>query len=275
MIGSPRRAVSIPAAIVLGLLYLLPLLWMVLTSFKSDLQSRTEPNSIFFAPTLDTLESVIGVGSGAILTSAEIAVTVTVLVIVFAVPAAFAISTRISSTWATVSAVVLGALLILQMVPQPMAVIPLYGILAKYGLVNSLLGVILADVALLIPFATLLLRPFVGAIPSALHEAASIDGASRWRTFRSIVVPLMANGIATVGAIVFILAWGEFIYATTLITNQANLPVSGLLAQQTSLYSVSWNRMMALALLTSLPLLIVFLVAKKRLVEGLSIGAVK
>lgn len=156
-----------------------------------------------------------------------------------------------------------------------MAVIPLYGILAEYKLVNSLLGVILADVALLVPFAVLLLRPFVIAIPLSLLEAAALDGASRWKAFRSIILPLMTNGIATVAAIVFILAWGEFIYATTLITNQANLPVSGLLAQQTSLYSVSWNRMMGLALLTSLPLLVVFLVAKRRLVEGLSVGAIK
>ena len=71
----------------------------------------------------------------------------------------------------------------------------------------------------------------------------------------------------------FILTWGEFIYATTFLTE--GLPVSGLLAQQVSLYSVSWNRMMALAVLTSLPLLVVFLIAQKRLVQGLSVGAVK
>ena len=73
----------------------------------------------------------------------------------------------------------------------------------------------------------------------------------------------------------FIIAWGEFIFATTLINNQAGLPVSGLLAQQSNLYSVSWNRLMALALLTSVPLVIVFLFAKRRLMEGLSVGAVK
>jgi multiple sugar transport system permease protein len=275
LIGTPSRAIAVPVTILLALVYSIPLLWMVLTSFKSDLQSRSEPNSIFFVPTLDTLASILGVGSGAILTSLQIAVAVTALVLLIAVPAAYAISTRLNARWANISAVVLGVLLVLQMVPQPMAVIPLYGILAEYRLVNSLSGVILADVALLTPFAILLLRPFVLAIPPSLYEASAIDGASRFRTFRSLVLPLMVNGIATVAAMVFILAWGEFIYATTLITNQGALPVSGLLAQQTSLYSVSWNRMMGLALLTSLPLLVVFLIAKRRLVQGLSAGAIK
>lgn len=275
MIGTPSRAVAVPVTILLAVVYSIPLLWMVLTAFKTDLQSRSEPNSVFFVPTLETLASILGVGSGAILTSAQIAIVVTVLVLIIAVPAAYAISTRLNARWANISAVVLGVLLVLQMVPQPMAVIPLYGILAEYGLVNSLLGVILADVALLIPFAILLLRPFVLAIPQSLYEASAIDGASRLRTFRSLVLPLMINGIATVAAMVFILAWGEFIYATTLITRQDSLPVSGLLAQQTSLYSVSWNRLMGLALLTSLPLLVVFLIAKRRLVQGLSAGAIK
>lgn len=275
MIGTPRRAIALPITVLLIVIYAVPLLWMVLTAFKSDMQSRSEPNAVFFQPTLDTLASIIGVGWSSILTSVQIATSVTLLVLLIAVPAAYAVSTRVIGVWAAVSAGVLGTLLVLQMVPQPMAVIPLYGILAEYRLVNSIVGVVLADVALLTPFAVLLLRPFALAIPTSLYEASALDGASRFRTFRSVVIPLMGNGIATVAAMVFILAWGEFIYATTLVTNQASLPVSGLLAQQTSLYSVSWNRMMGLALITSLPLLLVFLVAKRRLVEGLSAGAIK
>ncbi len=87
------------------------------------------------------------------------------LVLVVAVPAAYALARRVSSRWATTSAVLLGFFLVLQMVPQPMAVIPLYGILADWRLVGSLTGLVLADVALLVPFGLLLLRPFVLAIP--------------------------------------------------------------------------------------------------------------
>ncbi len=261
--------------VALGLLYLLPLLWIVLTAFKSDRDVQSAPNSIVFTPSLSAFRAVFDIASTSIATSAKIAVSVTLLVLLIAVPAAYSLGRKVSARWSRVSAVVLGLFLVLQMVPQPMAVIPLYGILADWHLVGSVSGLVLADVALLVPFAILLLRPFLLAVPREVYEAAQIDGASNLRTFRQIVLPLLPNGIATVGSIVFIIAWGEFIYATTLITDPSQLPVSGLLAQQSSLYSVSWNRLMGLALLTSLPLLAVFVVSKRRLVEGLSVGAVK
>lgn len=261
--------------LVLGIVYLLPLLWIVLTAFKSDLEVRARPNSVFFAPSFASFSSILDTAGSSIVTSGKIAVSVTVLVVLVAVPAAYALGRRLTTRWSRASAWFLGIFLVLQMVPQPMAVIPLYGILAEWRLVGNLTGLVLADVALMTPFAIMLMRPFVLAIPKELYEAAEIDGASGLRTFRDVVVPLLPNGIATVGAIVFIITWGEFIYATTLMTDPANLPVSGLLAQQTSLYSVSWNRLMGLALLTSLPLLAVFVVAKRRLVEGLSVGSVK
>ena len=183
------------------------------------------------------------------------------LVVVIAVPAAYAVGQRVTKGWAILASVVLAIFLVLQMVPQPMAVIPLFEILASWHLTGSLVGLVLVDTAMLVPFAVLLLRPFVLSIPRELYDAAEIDGASGVRVFGSIVVPLLRNGIATVAAIVYIIAWGEFIFATTLINDQAGLPVSGLLAQQSNLYSVSWNRLMALALVTSLPLVVVFLVA--------------
>lgn len=268
-----RAAMFVVAA--LGLLYVLPLAWMVLTSFKSDALVRSAPNELFFTPTLDTFRDVLGAGSTSIVTSLQIATSTMILVLLIAVPAAYAVGRRVSRRWTIVASILLALFLILQMVPQPMAVIPLFGILASWRLVGTLQGLILVDTAMLVPFAILLLRPFVLAVPRELYDAAEIDGASGSRVFLSIVVPLLRNGIATVAAIVFIIAWGEFIFATTLINNQAGLPVSGLLAQQSNLYSVSWNRLMALALLTSLPLVVVFLFAKRRLMDGLSVGAVK
>ncbi len=265
----------IPLVAVLGLLYAVPLVWMVITSFKSNAEVRSAPNDLLFAPTLDTFRDILAAGSESIWTSIQIAVSVTLLVLVIALPAAYAVGRRLGRRWAIVISIVLASFLVLQMVPQPMAVIPLFGILAGWKLTGSLAGLVLVDTAMLVPFAVLLLRPFALAVPRELYDAAEIDGASGLRVFRSIVIPLLRNGIATVAAIVFIIAWGEFIYATTLINDQAGLPVSGLLAQQNNLYSVSWNRLMALALLTSLPLVIIFLLAKRRLMEGLSVGAVK
>jgi len=274
MIGVGRRW-GHAAAGVLSVVYLVPLAWIVITSLKSDDQIRGAPNALAFTPTLDIFREVLDVGGGAIVTSLRLAGFTTLLVIGVGVPAAYALSRLASPGWRRLVTIAMGVLLVLQMVPQPMAVIPLFSILARWKLVGTLPGVVLADVSLLLPFAILLLRPFVLSIPGAIFEAAELDGTNGWQRFRYVVLPLSANGIATVGSIVFILAWGEFIYATTFLTEQTRRPVSGLLAQQINLYSVSWNRMMALAVLTSLPLLAVFLLAQKRLVQGLSVGAVK
>ena len=275
MIDTRTRRVFWVLRVILGLVYLLPLLWILLTSLKSSDQVLTDPNALFFVPTLETYESVIGSGLGAILTSVQIAVCVTAVVLLVAVPAAFALARRISPAWNRVIAVVLAALLLLQMVPQPMTVIPLYSVLATWGLLGTLPGLILADIALLLPFAIMLLRPFVLSIPTALYEAAEIDGASTFQAFRRITLPMLSNGIVTVLSVIFISSWGEFVYAINFLPEGTVLPVSGLLAQQNSVYSSNWNGLMALAVLTSLPLLIVFVFTQKRLIDGLSLGAVK
>lgn len=275
MIGKPTSALFIVLKVVLGLAYLLPLIWIVLTSLKTNSQVLQDPNALLFAPTLSTYAQVIGSGLGAIVTSLQIGVIVTLTVLVVAVPAAFALARRISRFWARVIAVVLAVLLVLQMVPQPMTVIPLYSVLASWGILGTLPGLILADIALFLPFAIMLLRPFVLSIPTALYEAAEIDGASTWQSFRSITVPMLSNGIFTVMSVIFISAWGEFVYAINFLPEGTVLPVSGLLAQQNTTYAANWNSLMALAVLTSLPLLIVFLFTQRRLINGLSLGAVK
>jgi multiple sugar transport system permease protein len=275
MIGVRTRAFFMVLKVLLGLGYLLPLIWIVLTSLKSNAQILRNPNALSFTPTMDTYRDVIGSGLGAIVTSLQIGVIVTLVVLLIAVPAAFAIGRRISTGWARVIAVVLAALLVLQMVPQPMTVIPLYSVLASWGILGTLPGLILADIALMLPFAIMLLRPFVLSIPATIYEAAEVDGASRFQSFRSITLPMLSNGIFTVMSVIFIGAWGEFVYAINFLPEGTILPVSGLLASQNTTYAANWNSLMALAVLTSLPLLIVFLFTQKRLINGLSLGAVK
>jgi ABC-type glycerol-3-phosphate transport system permease component len=275
VISRRTRRVFALLAVLIGLAYVLPLAWILLTSLKTRTQVLREPNALFFTPTLDTYAQVIGDGVGAIITSVQIAALTTLVVVVVGVPAAFALARRISDSWSRVIAVLLAALLVLQMVPQPMTVIPLYSVLAGWKLLGTLPGLILADIALLLPFAIMLLRPFVLAIPSVLYEAAQLDGASTFQSFRSITVPMLANGIVTVVSVVFISAWGEFVYAINFLPEGTVLPVSGLLARQNSIYSAEWNSLMALAVLTSLPLLVVFAFTQKRLIDGLTLGAVK
>lgn len=251
------------------MLYLIPLAWIVITSLKNETQVLQNPNGLVFTPTLNTYREVIGSSVGAILTSLQIAVFVTAAVVILGVPAGFALARRLTPTMVKIIAVALTALLVLQMIPQPMTVIPLYSVLANWHLLGTLPGLILADIALMLPFAIMLLRPFALAIPTALYEAAQIDGAGLWRSFRSITVPMMANGVFIVISVIFISAWGEFVYAINFLPEGTVLPVSGLLASQNTTYAANWNSLMALAVLTSLPLLIVFIISQKRLINGL------
>jgi ABC-type glycerol-3-phosphate transport system permease component len=275
VIGTTTRRVFTAVAAVIGLIYLLPLAWIVITSLKTNAEVLHAPNSLLFTPTLSTYAQVVRSGLGAILTSVQIAVMTTAAVLIIAVPAAYALARRITVGWSRVIAVVLAVFLVLQMIPQPMTVIPLYSVLARWHLLGSLPGLVLTDIALLLPFAVMLLRPFVLAIPPALYEAAEIDGASQFRSFLAITVPMLSNGIFTVMSVIFISAWGEFVYAINFLPQGIVLPVSGLLASQNTTYAANWNTLMALAVLTSLPLLIIFIISQRRLVNGLSLGAVK
>jgi multiple sugar transport system permease protein len=274
-VGVPPPVLAAVVKVVLTSLYVLPLLWIVVAALKSNSEILTAPNALIFRPTLATLQAVLGQAGSSVLLSLEIATGATAAVLVFAVPAAFALAQRASVAWRRTVSVVLVCLIVLQMVPQPMTVIPLYGVLANWHLLGSEAGLILADTALVLPFSILLLRPFVLSVPKALYEAAAVEGASSAQIFARVVLPMLVNGIATVTSIVFIIVWGEFIYASTLLNEGTTYPVSALLAQQIGSTSANWNTLMALALLTSLPLLVVFLVAQRRLTAGISLGAVK
>jgi len=111
--------------------------------------------------------------------------------------------------------------------------------------------------------------------PEELEEAAALDGASRIRTFVWIVLPVVRNGVMTVAILVFILISGEFLYAVNFLTDPSQYPLSATVAQQVSQYGISWSTLMAIAVIASIPTLIVFAVGQRALVRGISLGAVK
>lgn len=271
----PRRFEPIagPLRFVLLLVYAVPIVWIVLTSLKSPGDVISSQASVIFTPTLDAYIGALG-SSGlftALLQSVVIAAGTTALTLAIAIPAGYGLA-RVDSRITTIG---LGLLIVLQMVPQTANVIPLFQIFGSWGLLDQNLGVIVADTALLIPFAVLLLRPFFRAVPVALEEAASIDGASTLRTFFSVMLPVARNGVATTGTLVFLLSWGEFLYAVNFFLSPGNYPLSALLAQQVSAFGINWPGLMALAVITSVPILILFVFTYKLLREGLTMGAVK
>lgn len=264
--------VAIGIKVILTLMYGVPILWILLTSFKKSSDVFDTQSSFVFTPTLDAYTNAVSSDLFvALKQSVLIASGTTILALAIAIPAAYALAR--TSTWLTT--VGLGLLIVLQMMPQTATVIPLFQIFGNWSLLDSTFGVICADAALLIPFATLLLRPFFRAVPPQLEEAASIDGAGVLRTFFSVVLPVARNGVFTVGTLMFLLAWGEFLYSVNFFLSPGSYPLSALLAQQVSAFGIDWPGLMALSVLTSIPILIVYTASYRMLRDGLTVGAVK
>ncbi len=253
-------------------LYGLPILWIVLTSFKSSADVFGTQSSLVFRPTTDAyVRSLNGDLLTALGQSLVIATGTTALVLLIAVPAAYGLA----RTRGWIATVGLGLLIVLQMLPQTAQVIPLFDLFGNWALLDRVAAVILADTALLAPFATLLLRPFFRSVPASLEEAGSLDGAGVLRTFWSIVLPVARNGVLTVASLTFLLSWGEFLYAVRFFLTPGKYPLSALLSQQVSAFGIDWPGLMALAVLTSIPILVVFTATYRLLRDGLTVGAVK
>lgn len=270
--GRERTPIATALVVLLFAGYAVPLAWILLTSFKDSADVFGEGLGLVFRPTFAAYESALSEDLlVALRQSVLVSTGTTLLTMLVAAPAAYGLA-RVPGPVALVG---LGLVIVLQMTPQTASVIPLFQVLGSWGLLDSMTGLVLADTALMTPFAIVLLRPFFRAVPAALEEAAAIDGASGMRTFVSIVLPVARNGLATTATLVFLITWGEFIYAVNFLLSPGEYPLSAALAQQVSAYGVDWPGLMALAVITSVPILVLFALTYRLLREGLTVGAVK
>lgn len=268
-----REPVAFGLRIVLYVLYALPLLWIVLTSLKSQGEVLSSQASLFFVPTLDAYaEALADPALGdSLRQSVIIGLGTTTLCLMLAIPAAYALARARSR----LIVVALTVLIILQMIPQTANLIPLFWMLAEWQLLDTNLGLILADAALFLPWAILLLRPFFAAIPISIEEAGRIDGVSTVRAFFSLALPLARNGVLTVSAIIFLVSWGEFLYGITFMLSPDLYPMSALIAVQAGAYGIDWPSMMAFAVVSAIPVFVVYVASYRLLRTGLTMGAVK
>jgi multiple sugar transport system permease protein len=193
------------------------------------------------------------------------------LTLVIALPAAFALAKfRLK-----LGKPIFFLLAFTQMSPEIAVIIPLSLIFIKFKLINSYLSVILGLGVFTIPFATIVLLSYMQSIPTGLIEAASIDGASLFRVFWSIILPLSSPAIATVGILTLMMAWGDFIVSLSFLKDQAVQPMSIGLYRFVAQYGIEWNKLMAGSMIFAVPPLIVALIAGKSIVTGLTAGALK
>jgi N,N'-diacetylchitobiose transport system permease protein len=165
----------------------------------------------------------------------------------------------------------------IQMLPAVGLIIPLYVLLAKYGQVNKLTGVIIVYLTTALPFSVWTLRGFLFGIPKDLEEAAMVDGSTRLGAFVRILLPLVAPGLVATSVFTFITVWNEFVFANVLLSSPQNQTITLWLANFTggSIGAVDWGAIMAASTLIAMPVVIFFLLVQRRIAFGLTTGAVK
>jgi|CXWL01.1.fsa_nt_gi arabinogalactan oligomer/maltooligosaccharide transport system permease protein len=169
----------------------------------------------------------------------------------------------------------LQALLVSQMFPATLMLIPIYSILQKLHLLNSLGGLVLVYSTTSLPFCVWMLKGHFDTIPRELEEAALMDGATQWQTFVKVVLPLSRPALAVTALFSFMNAWNEFILAATLLNDAALFTLPVALQRLVGEYTVQWGRFAAGALLVSIPVMALFFALQKHLVGGLTAGGVK
>jgi multiple sugar transport system permease protein/raffinose/stachyose/melibiose transport system permease protein len=162
-----------------------------------------------------------------------------------------------------------------QMFPSIMLLIPYYKVLATYGIKDTYIGMILVYVSFTIPFCSWMMAGFFRTIPLELDEAAIIDGCSRFRAFLVIILPLTLPGIAATAIYSFITGWNEYMFAQVLINSPDLKTVPIGIAELNGFYKILWNDMMAASLISSIPLVLLFVFLQRSFISSLTAGAVK
>jgi sorbitol/mannitol transport system permease protein len=260
---------------VLGALFFFPVAWMVLSSFKTEQEAATSPK-ISFTPTLDRYREVTKSTRGllsfgqAFSNSALIVVSSTIIVLLLAIPAAYALAIRPVPKWRDV----LFFFISTKFLPLVASILPLWILAKQFHLLNTRLVLVILYTGMNLPLAVWMLRSFFSEVPRELIEAAEIDGASLRGQLTSIILPMAAPGIAATALLCVIFAWNEYFFAV-----QLN-PVSGATVPiwVTTNISTRGNflaRLSAASVLASIPVVLAGWIAQKRMIRGLAMGAIK
>ena len=273
--GRTRNAWLGVAAWIIGLIFVTPILWMVLTSLHSEVDAATNPPSLFAPLTLDAYANFFGLNGGAnawpfLVNSLMASVLSTLLVLVLAIPAAYALSIRPVRKWSDV----LFFFLSTKMMPIVAGLLPIYLIAKTLGALDTIGLLVVLYTSMNLPIAVWMMRSFLSELPVETLEAASIDGAGTYTLFTRVIIPLAAPGIAATSLICFIFSWNELLFATVLTsTTSSTAPV--FLTSFVTGRGLILAQVCAASVVVSLPVLIAGFAAQDKLVQGISLGAVK
>lgn len=248
---------------------LFPFIWMILASFKTNAQV-TDPNQLFvFKPYLGNYPNVFSRYDfkKTIFNSFIVAVGSTALALLLGLPSAYAIARAKKHKTSSL-------ILVVRFFPGIAFMLPWYIIFSKIGITDTHLSLILSHLLINVPFVVWVMIPYFEGIPSELDEAARVDGCRTMSAFLRVVLPLTGPGLITTSLLSIIFSWNNFLFSLILAGGKTKtVPLS--LLSFVSYASVDWGAMMAAAVMITLPILIIALLAQKYIIAGLTAGAVK
>ena len=269
----PRLAVLYVVAGLLVSVWAFPVLWALLTSFKTERDVLAYPPTLIFHPTLANYREVLFGGSTILpnlWSSLVVSVSATVLTLLFSVPAAYALA-RLRYPGKRASGFYV---LATQMLPPVGLIIPYYLVLQRTGGLDTYAGLVTIYLTFSLPFAIWLMVSYFEDIPYEMEEAALLDRAGRLRTLWYVILPQVRGGIAVTTIFVFLNAWNEFLFAVVIGGNRVR-PVTVAMFNFISVEQTQWARLAAAAMLAMLPVILIGLFAQRHIVKGLTVGAVK
>lgn len=275
--AAPSRRLSLTIAVVLLVIFsLAPILWQVLTSLKTNADIAAIPNVYF--PRQLTLEHYIELFRrrpffSYMMNSAFVASVSTLLCLLIGTPAAYALARfRLPG-----EQFILAGVLIVTLFPYILLFLGLLELVRLFGLANTYLALIVPYTAMNVPLTILVMRSFFQQLPADLEDSAKIDGYNTAQMLLQILLPLTLPALVTTGILAFIAAWNEFIFALTFITRESmkTVPVAVAQLSGTAVFEIPYGALAAATVIGTLPLVILVLLFQRRIVQGLTAGAVK
>lgn len=273
----PLQRVLFTIAVVLIVIFsLAPILWQVLTSFKTNADISAVPTVYF--PSQFTLEHYVDIFRrrpflNYMLNSGFVAITSTLLCLLLGTPAAYALARlRIPG-----EQIILAIVLIVTLFPYILLFLGLLEIVRATGLANNYLALIIPYTAMNVPLTILVMRSFFQQLPRDLEDSAKIDGYNTWGMLAQILLPMTVPALVTTGILTFIAAWNEFLFALTFITRESmkTIPVAVAQLSGSSVFEIPYGAQAAATVVGTIPLVILVLLFQRRIVQGLTSGAVK
>ena len=254
------------------LLLFFPLLWMLLTAFKTEMQAISIPPELFFTPTLESFAEVNLRSDYALYARNSLITSVvsTLLGLLIAAPAAYSMA-FFRNRW---TKDLLMWMLSTKMMPAVGALVPIYVLSQWSGLLDTLTGLTIVFTLSNLPIMVWMLYSCFKDIPNDILEAARMDGANVWHEFRHVVLPLSVGGFASTGLLCLVLAWNEAFWSLNLTSAQAGT-LAALIASYSSPEGLFWAKLSAASLLAIAPIVVFGWFSQKQLVQGLTFGAVK